>query len=215
MDIQTAGQELIALSKRLLAQGIAHDWDGCLSARVQNLLVITPEDIPLSRLTPEDLSLVELNTATHTRGPRPDRRFALHLAVYGKRKKFNALIHAQSLSVVTASKKGLTVPPLLDDMAQLVGVSAKVARHWPHRGPGPVISAMNGRNAVLLRNKGGLCGAGTFEDAHAVAQVLEKGCKAFIESTFLGGGVRINRVEAALMRLVYRLAYSGQHLKNR
>jgi len=215
MTIPSISQEICSRAQALLSEGIATDATGCLSARIGHHLVITPEGKKLSELTPDALSVVDLTTCTPVEGPKPDSRFPLHVALYKKRKKLSALLHADSLSILTSSRAGIEVPPLLDDMAQIVGVSAKVATTWPYRGTGPVISAMKGRNAVLLKNAGGLCGAGSFEDAHAVAQVLEKGCKAFIESTFLGGGVKINRFEALLMRTVYQLKYAKQDSKNR
>lgn len=215
MTIPSISREVCTRAQALLTEGIATDATGCLSARIGNLVVITPEGKKLSELTPDDLSVVDLPTCTPVEGPKPDSRFPLHVALYKKRRKLNALLHTDSLSILTSSRAGVEVPPLLDDMAQIVGVSAKVATTWPYRGTAPVISAMKGRNAVLLKNAGGLCGGGNFEDAHAVAQVLEKGCKAFIESTFLGGGVKINRFEALLMRTVYQLKYAKQNAKNR
>lgn len=214
MRIKEVKNEICKMANILLDEGITTDANGCLSARVANKMVITPGKILLSRLTPNDLSIVDIASCTPEEGPKPDRRFALHAAIYKKRKKFNSMIHVDSLSILTSSKKGIEVPPLLDDMAQLVGVSAKVAITWPYRGATPVLSALKKRNAVLLKNSGGLCGAGSFDDAHAVAQVLEKGCKAFIESTFMGGGFRINKVEALLMRIVYQIKYSKQNEKN-
>ena len=215
MSISSVSQEICTRAHTLLAEGIATNDAGCLSARVGNRMVITPESKKLSELTPEALSVVDLTTCTPVEGPKPDSRFPLHVALYKKRKKLNTLIHSDSLSILTSSQAGIEVPPLLDDMAQIIGISAKVATTWPYRGTAPVISAMKGRNAVLLKDAGGLCGAGSLEDAHAVAQVLEKGCKAFIESTFMGGGVKISRFEALLMRTVYQLKYAKQDSKNR
>lgn len=215
MTIENVSQEICTRAKALCAEGVTIDTEGCLSARVGNLMVITPEGRRLSDLTPGDLSLVDLTTCAPAEGPKPDRRFALHAALYKKRKRVTTLLHAQSLSILTASRAGIEVPPLLDDMAQIVGVSARVATTWPYRGTAPVIRAMRGRNAVLLKNAGALCGAQSFDDAHAVAQVLEKGCKAFIESSFLGGGVKIPPLEAHLMRAVYLLKYAKQNGKNR
>lgn len=208
MTMTSVSQTLCENALALLSEGLCTDTSGCLSARLGHRLVITPEDTGLSELSSDGLAVVDLATGAPLAGPRPDRRFPLHGALYKKRKDLGVLVHADPLSILTASKAGREVPPLLDDMAQLVGVSAKVARSWPCRGTAPVVAAMKGRNAVLLKNSGALCGAGTFDDARAVAQVLEKNCKAAIEATFLGGAIRINRGEALLMRTVYRLAYA-------
>jgi len=214
MTMPSVSRDICQKALTVLSEGLCTDESGCLSARAGGRLLITPEDIKLSELTPGDLSVVDLATCAPLEGPRPDRRFPLHVALFKRRKNLNALLHADPLSILTASRAGHDVPPLLDDMAQLVGISARVARSWPFRGNAPVVAAMKGRNAVLLKNSGALCGAGNFDDAHAVAQVLEKNCKAAIEATFLGGGIKINRGEALLMRTVYQLTYAKQNTKN-
>jgi ribulose-5-phosphate 4-epimerase/fuculose-1-phosphate aldolase len=133
-----------------------------------------------------------------------------HQAVYQKATDVQVLIQSRLPYTVTAAMAGNDVPPLLDDFAQLVGVTARVVLTKPTGNTFPlqVIRGLKRRNAVLVPDWGGLCAAGTFDDAVAVAQVLEKGCRALVDSAFLGGGHKINWVESWLMRLVYRYKYS-------
>lgn len=135
---------------------------------------------------------------------------AVHLSVYRKYKGFTVIIQSLLPYTMTAAKAGEDVPPLLDDFAQLVGVNARVVTVRPEgpNFPESVVKGLKRRNAVLIPGWGGLCCAGTFDDALAVAQVLEKGCQALVDTSFLGGGHRINRIESWLMRLVYRYKYS-------
>lgn len=144
-----------------------------------------------------------------TFSPRPVWLDA-HRAVYRKNKGIRSLIQSSLPYTMTAARAGQDVPPLLDDFAQLVGVTARVVKADPMgKGfPKQVANGMIRRNAVLIPEWGGLCGAGTFDDAMAVAQVLEKGCQALVDTAFLGGGHRISRIESWLMRLVYRYKYS-------
>ncbi len=210
-----ARNQLCRWAEILVKRGISTPETGCLSLRVGERMVISPEEIPLSGLAPDDAAIVLLKSCTPISGRRPDHRFPLHAAVYRKRNDFSALLHTDSLSVMTASRAGKTVPPLLDDMAQIIGVTVNVAENRPYQGGRPVIAALKRRNAVLLEQAGALCGAGSVEDAVAVAQVLEKGCKAFIESHFMGGGIVINRFEALLMRWMYLFRYSKKNARNR
>jgi len=46
------------------------------------------------------------------------------------------------------------------------------------------------------------------EEAFVVCQVLEKGCKAFIEAAFLGGAKHINKFEAWAIHQFYLKKYS-------
>jgi ribulose-5-phosphate 4-epimerase/fuculose-1-phosphate aldolase len=130
---------------------------------------------------------------------------ALHHAVYKRYSGFNAIIHSDQVNILTAARAGKPIPPLLDDFVQLVGPDAKAAASSD---VGSVLSGLKRRNAVLLKDEGALCAAADIDDARAVAHVMEKGCRAFIETFFLGGGVPINWLEARLMRLVYQYKYS-------
>jgi hypothetical protein len=136
----------------------------------------------------------------------------LHRFIYQRRADVTVLITSRLPYTLTAAQAGRVVPPLLDDFAQLVGVTARVVGEekadprFIHR----VLKGLRRRNAVLIPDWGGLCAAASFDDALAVVQVLEKGCRAYIDSAFLGGGFRINPVEAWLMRLVYKYQYAGR-----
>ena len=114
-------------------------------------------------------------------------------------------------AILACAAAGHTVPPLLDDMAQIVGVNARVA---DAESPSGIRRKLKRRNAVLLNGVGALCMARTKEDAEAVSQVLEKNCKAVIESRYLGGGHPIHLFESWLMRIVYQLKYSRASREN-
>ena len=68
--------------------------------------------------------------------------------------------------------------------------------------------ALAGRNAALLANHGAVCVGRDLQEALTCCQVLEKGCRAFIEAEFLGGAKPINRVEASLMHQFYLRKYA-------
>jgi hypothetical protein len=134
----------------------------------------------------------------------------LHCFIYQQRTDVKVLITSRLPYTLTAAGAGRKVPPLLDDFAQMVGVTAGVVQGEKSgpRFPKRVLKGLKRRNAVLIPEWGGLCAAASFDDALAVVQVLEKGCRAHIDSAFLGGGFHINPVEAWLMRMVYKYKYS-------
>ena len=54
-----------------------------------------------------------------------------------------------------------------------------------------------------MANHGAICLGRDMEEAFTCCEVLDKGCKAFIEAEFMGGAKSINRFEAALMHQIY------------
>jgi len=215
MTIEGAIKEILDTAERLLQEGIV-DMNGCLSCRAGDAVVITPEGGNLSSLSEGDLAVVKLENGRSWKGGRPCGELPRHLRIYRKRNDISALIHSTQSSVLASSRAGLTVRPLLDDMAQLVGTSIRTAPAGRNSSSlKKLTNAFKGRNSVFIDGQGALCGSSTMDDAHAVCQVTEKACKSFIESSYLGGGIRINPLESWLMRMVYLKKYSKQAVNNR
>lgn len=137
----------------------------------------------------------------------------LHRAVYACRKDVNSIIHTKSPGVVEYSKIGGTIRPLLDDFAQIVGVTMRTGEYDPDnakRTAKRIVRKLKGRNAVMLKNNGALCVAGSRYDAQAVQMVLEKDLRAETAANLIGKAKRVGRLDALLERTVYTLKYSKQ-----
>ena len=140
----------------------------------------------------------------------------LHRAIYKKREDINYIKHNTSPEVMAMSRKGKKMKPLLDDFAQLVGVTVKHAFYNPNntlKTSKKVAKALKGRNAVLLDGNGALCVAGSEYDAVAVDMVMEKGCKTQVGADPFGTGKPINPIETHLMRFIYLKKYSKKASK--
>jgi len=218
MNITEAKEYLCQWARVLAEDGTVPKSGGIMSCRAGDKMIITTAGMDLTGAIPENLAVVDIATGNPEEGTMLPEAASLHAAVYGKKKKFSALIHTEQLNVVTSSRAGKTVYPMLDDLAQIAGATVRVAAYQlpaEKKAIRSVLRALKRRSGVLLKDHGALCGAGNFDDAHAVAQVMEKGCKTFIETSFLGGGVKINAIECNLMRFVYVLKYSKADETNR
>ena len=219
MNIQEAKEYLCQWSAPLVEEEIVSKEAGIMSCRAGGAMVITPAKGNPAELSAGGLSVIDLETGEKIEGPEPNPAAELHRAIYNKKKKFNALIHSEQQNVMTSSRAGKTVYPMLDDLAQIAGATVRVAEEYKLPPDAKIVKsvmrALKRRSGALLKDHGAICCAGNFDDAHAVAQVMEKGCKTFIETTFLGGGVKINDLECNLMRFVYVLKYSKADETNR
>jgi len=123
----------------------------------------------------------------------------------------NVLNNAKTVlpDILAVSRTGRKILPLLDDFAQIIGTSVRVADYY---GSGQsvqdVAGKLKGRNAVLIRGRGALCTGPSKYDASAAVMVLDKGCKAMICASLLGKVKPINPLEAMLMRYIYLKKYS-------
>lgn len=109
-----------------------------------------------------------------------------------------------------ASQVKETIPPILDDQAQLLGVNIKITNK-----PEDIICTLFSRYTTILKNGQSICIGKSFEDAFVAAQLLEKTSKAWLEAKYLGGAIPINIVEAWAMQQFYLLKYSKESQKNR
>jgi L-fuculose-phosphate aldolase len=212
-------QEIIEGGLRLVKEGlVARTW-GNISIRVdENNMLITPSGRTYEDLTPEDMVLVNYHTSKHEGSIKPSSEKELHCEIYRTRKKIHAVIHTHQMNASTVAAAQREVPPILDDMAQIIGPSVRVAAYAlpsTKKITKKTVSALKGRNAALMANHGAVCVGRDLEEAFVVCQVLEKACKAFIEAEFLGGAKSINKFEAHLMHQIYIRKYSGEADKNK
>ena len=127
--------------------------------------------------------------------------------IFSKRKKVQVVLITQQ---EFASQVKEEIPPILDDQAQLLGVSVRMAKN-----DDDIIHALNGRFASILLNGNSICLGNSIDDAYVAAQLLEKTSKAFIEAKHLGGAKSINKIEAWLMQQFYLFKYSKEAKKNK
>ena len=197
---------------------MARTW-GNISIRVDDThMLITPSGRTYEDLGLEDIVLVNYHTSKHEGNIKPSSEKELHCEIYRTRKKINAVIHTHQMNASTVAVAHREVPPILDDMAQIIGPTVRVADYAlpsTKKITKKTVRALKGRNAALMANHGAVCVGRDLDEAFVVCQVLEKACKAFIEAEFLGGAKGINKFEAHLMHQIYIRKYSGEADKNR
>lgn len=159
------------------------------------------------------ITRIDIETGNVIAGDASNESIELHRAVYKKRADVNFISHSKDPYTVACSKMGKTMRPLIDDFAQIVGVTVKSAKYDPNNSlqtSKKVVKKLKGRNAVLLENNGALCVAGSEYDAGAIEFITNKGAKIQISAQMFEKIEPINPLETRIMRLVYKLKYSKQ-----
>ncbi len=219
MDIKEAKQKIWEAGKRLLAEGLVKGTWGNISLRVNpDTMVITPSGREYQDLKPDEMVEVNIRNYEYMGNIKPSSEFKMHAEIFRNRKSINAVIHTHPPSASTVAAARREVPPVLDDMAQIIGPTVRVAdyaRSSTRKMNKVALKALNGRMACLLANHGAVCLGRDMEEAFVVSQVLEKACRVFIEAEFLGGAKNIPKVEAYLMHQYYLNKYSKQKKDNR
>jgi len=209
---------MVEAGLKLLEQGLVSRTWGNISIKVNdNEMLVTPSGKFYVDLTPAYMVLINFKTNKYDRsGIKPSSEFKMHSGIYNDRKEFNAIIHTHQMNASTCATARREVPAVLDDLAQIVGPSVRCAEYAlpsTNKIVKATVKAMKGRNAALMANHGAVCAGRDLDEAFVVCQVLEKGCKAFIEAEFLGGAKHINKFESWVMHKIYTKKYSKMQNK--
>ena len=190
-------QELIEHAALLAAEGLAKQGD-VIGMRVGDGFLITSDRKPCDALTQDDVAEIRF-------GEKTEGVAATMKAIFKNRKDIDAVVinHAKYCGAAADTLKVL--PAVLDDFAQIVGPRIRTAKSDAEQ---DVLAALKGRNACLIPGGASIATGRTPDEAYTGALVLEKGAKAYIESTVLGGAIKIGGFDAALMRFEYKKKYS-------
>jgi len=124
----------------------------------------------------------------------------MHRAIYSNFDIVN-IIGESSPETVEISSKGKTLHPVVDDLAQIAGITIKSVEASPQE----IAKAAKGRNAVLVKGSGALCFGKTEDDAEAVCSILKKDCAAAMYIKSLRG---LMMADALIQRTIYVSKYS-------
>lgn len=219
MDIKSAQIEVYEAGLKLLEKGLVSRTWGNISCRISDYeMLITPSGRNYEDLTPNEIVLVDYKTMRYDGNIKPSSEYGLHAEVYRTRKNINAVIHTHQQNASTVAAARREIPPILDDMAQIIGPNVRVAEYAlpsTKKIVKKTIKALQGRRAALMANHGAICLGNTLDDAFNVCEVLEKSAKAFIEAEFLGGAKEINKFEAWFMHKYYLMKYSKRDKTNK
>jgi L-fuculose-phosphate aldolase len=212
MDYLIERELLVKAGLRLLHEGLVSRTWGNISIKLNDSeMLVTPSGKFYDEVTPADMVLVNFKTNEYNSEIKPSSEFKMHSGIYNDRKDVNAIIHTHQMNASTCAAARREVPAVLDDLAQIIGPSVRVAEYAlpsTNKIVKATVKALKGRNAALMANHGAVCVGRDLDEAFVVCEVLEKGCKAFIEAEFLGGAKHINKFEAWAMHQFYLRKYS-------
>ncbi len=195
-EAEAIKREICAVGKKLWLRQFVDGNGGNISYRIgPNEVICTPTLVSKYDLTPEDLSMVDLegNQIAGTK-PRTSEIF-LHLEIYKAVPEARSCVHCHPPHATAYAITG-KVPPnmVIPEFEVFIG---KVAIS-PYKTPGTaefaqtVIPFVKDHNTVLLSNHGIICWGDTVTHAEWYAEVLETYCWTLMLASQLG--VPISRI---------------------
>ena len=181
---------------------------GYLAVKADGGMYITNAYSVFENLTAEDITFVTTKTVTDLDGNF--RAAALILfSVFKNNAELGAAAIVDSNSIVEFSAKRKTLTPILDDMAQIDGISVRCAKQ---NNAVEVIMALAGlRNACFLPEAGAVVTGRTLDEVYTAALVLDKACNCYLLAERKGGVHPHSLLNAVLEHVVYKLKYSKKN----
>ena len=129
---------------------------------------------------------------------------AFHAEIY-RRTGAKYILWDASSAVRRVSWRGEDFSPYLEDLVQIAGTTVRCA---DGHDPANAAKKLAGRNAVLICGEGAFCIGKTKDDVGAVADLLEKGCKAALFAENFPECKPLGRLDGLIQRIVYVNKYS-------
>lgn len=197
--------EIIETGKKLASAGLILATWGNISCREprSEAFWITPSGMSYYQLTPDDLVLIDLQGQLREGSRKPSSEMLMHLHIYQNRPDVQAIVHTHSTAASYFAVARKPIPPILEEMAQLIGGGVNVTEYAL---PGTrelgekTVAAMQGKNAVLLANHGVVTVGSSLNEAFTVALVVEKAAHVMQGATTIGTPVVLRDEDVQTIR---------------
>ncbi|MFF3638450.1 class II aldolase/adducin family protein [Streptomyces sp. NPDC002250] len=202
---------LVATARRTVADGLVVGTSGNVSARVGDVVLVTPSGVPYDRLTPADITGVDLDGRQVLGTLVPTSELPMHLAVY-RSTDAHAVVHTHAVHATAVSTLVTELPPIHYMTASLGGPVrvAPYAAYGTDELAGNMLAALTGRSGCLLRNHGTVTHGATLDQAYDRTAQLEWMCRLWLTASSVPGLTPALLTEAHIAEAGARLKGYGQ-----
>lgn len=184
---------------------------GYIAVKEEDGIVVTNAKADFSDIKEEDLAFVNDKNIETLEGNFRAAAVILFCAIK-QDKEANAAAIVDSDAILKFSSKRKTLKPILDDMAQICGISIKCASK---NVASEVVAAISGqRNACFLPDAGAVVTGRTLDEVCTATLVLDKACNAEILAEPKGGTTSMSTFNAILEHVVFKMKYSKTNQKS-
>ena len=181
---------------------------GYIAVKADDGIYITTPDADFKELAEDKIAYVTDKSVEELEGNFRAAAVLLICALKAKQDDGAAAI-VDSKSILEFSAKKMTLPPILEDSAQINGVSVRATKQ---NTAAEVVGAISGaRNACFLPEAGAVVTGRTLAEVYTCTLVLDKACNGYLLAEKKGGAKHLNAFEAWLEHMVYKLKYSKKN----
>lgn len=193
---------------------IAGTW-GNISIRLEespNNFAITPSGMDYREIEKKDIAVLNLEGEKIEGEKEPSSEKPLHQHIYKAREDAKAIVHTHSTFASAIACNRETIPPLVEDMVQIVGGKIETAKY---KLPGSedlakaAVETLKDKNATLLANHGAVAVGPDVDTAIMVGEIVEKSAKIYTISKMLGEPEVLSEEDVEIMREIFELKFKS------
>ncbi|MEV7887170.1 class II aldolase/adducin family protein [Streptomyces sp. NPDC002817] len=183
-----AWEALVATARRTVLDGLVVGTSGNVSVRVGDTVLVTPSGVPYDRLTPDDVTGVDLDGRRVLGSLVPTSELPMHLAIY-RTTDAGAVVHTHAVHATAVS----TLVPELPAIHYMSGALGGAVRVAPYATYGTqelaenMLHALADRTGCLLRNHGTIAYGTTLDQAYDRTAQLEWMCRLWLTASSVPG----------------------------
>lgn len=194
--------EIVARCKELDERGLNRGASGNVSARMGEVMLITPSAVPYTDLTPDMIATMPIDGEYGSwEGPlKPSSEWRFHLDLMRARPEIGAVVHthAEFSTILAIARK--PIPAIHYMMAAFGGTvipCCKYARYGTAELSEAILRALGDMNACLMANHGMLTVGADLTRATWLAHELEALAHQYFHVLLIGGGHVLSDAEIA------------------
>ncbi|GAA2720879.1 MULTISPECIES: class II aldolase/adducin family protein [Streptomyces] len=210
-DIARTWADVVSTARRSTADQLVVGTSGNVSARVGDVVLVTPSGVPYDRLGPADAVGVDLDGRQVLGTLAPTSELPMHLAVY-RATGAAAIVHTHAVHATAVSLLVGELPAVHYMTAALGGPVrvAPYALYGTEELAGHVLAALDGRTGCLMRNHGTLTHGDTLDQAYDRTAQLEWMCRLWLAASSVPGGTPALLSPDQLAQAAEKLSGYGQ-----
>jgi len=201
--------KIIRTGKKIQNSGLVAGTWGNVSIRLkddEDKFAITPSGMDYHEIEEKNIVIVDLDGKKIEGDSEPSTETPMHRQIYNKRDDVNAIVHTHSTFASVLACNHKDIPPIIEDMVQIVGGKVKTADYALPGSKELAESAVKGlkdKKAVLLANHGPVSVGSNIDEALMIAEIVEKSAKIYVFSKILGDPVELSDKDVSKMQEMF------------
>ena len=176
---------IVEAGRKMYNTGLVAGTSGNISMRnpdKEDSFFITPSSMAYDQIQEHDIVEINSKGEPYIKGQRPSSEWQMHVSVYKRFEKYNAIVHTHSTFATSFAVTHENIPLILIEMKPYLGGDLHVA---PYRPAGSkelgevILPYLEDRNSCLLANHGTISCGETLEDAFMAAEYVEDAAKIY------------------------------------